>query len=99
MSENTLQKNPTVQVFPNISAMQQIAWQSLSPNTQKTYQQAYSQLDRWLAGRDLNDILLATYISDLDTAGKSPATITVVVAAVRWWVKTTVQTIRSTLSG
>ena len=88
MSENTLQKNPIVQVFPNISAMQQIAWQSLSPNTQKTYQQAYSQLDRWLAGRDLNDILLATYISDLDAAGKSPATITVVVAAVRWWVKT-----------
>ena len=88
MSENTLQKNLIVQVSPNISAMQQIAWQSLLPNTQKTYQQAYNQLDRWLAGRDLNDMLLATYISELDAAGKSPATITLVVAAVRWWVKT-----------
>ena len=90
MSKNTLQK-PIVQVSPNpaISATQQIAWQSLSPNSQKTYLQAYDQLERWLAGRQLDEILLANYIGELDAEGKSPATITLVVAAVRWWVKAT----------
>ncbi len=90
MSEKKLQKNPIVQVYssPAISATQQIAWQSLSPNTQRTYQQAYNQLEKWLAGRQLDDILLATYISDLDAASKSPATITLVMAAVRWGGKT-----------
>ena len=87
MSKKTLQKKPVVYISPN-SATLPIAWQSLAPNTQKTYQQAYNQLDRWLAGRDVNDVLLATYIGELDAAGKSPATITLVVAAVRWWVKT-----------
>ena len=87
MSKKTLQKNPVVYISPN-SATLPIAWQSLAPNTQKTYQQAYNQLEKWLAGRDLDDVLLATYIGEIDAAGKSPATITLVVAAVRRWVKT-----------
>ena len=90
MRKNTLQKS-TVYTSPNpaISATQQIAWQSLSLNSQKTYLQVYDQLEKWLAGQKLDEILLANYIGELDAAGKSPATITLVVAAVRWWVKTT----------
>ena len=90
MSKNRLQK-PIAKVLPNpaISAVQEIAWQSLSPNSQRTYLQAYDQLEKWLAGRKLDEILLANYIGDLDAGGKSPATIALVVAAVRWWVKTT----------
>ena len=64
------------------------AWQSLSLNTRRVYQHAYQQLNAWLMGRPLDDSLLALYIGELDAAGKSPATISLVVSAVKWWVKT-----------
>ena len=64
------------------------AWQSLSLNTRRVYQHAYQQLNAWLMGRLLDDSLLALYIGELDAAGKSPATISLVVSAVKWWVKT-----------
>ena len=45
------------------------------------------QLEIWLDGRSLNDNLLATYITELYQDGKSPATISKIVAAVKWTVK------------
>lgn len=86
MSKNTRRKKPIVYGTPNSTTLP-IPWQSLAPNTQKTYQQAYNQLEKWLVGREFNDEMLATYIGELDAKRKSPATIALVVAAVRWWVK------------
>ena len=44
-------------------------------------------LEIWLDRRSLNDNLLATYITELYQDGKSPATISKIVAAVKWTVK------------
>ena len=60
---------------------------SLSENTQKTYQRVLHKLETWLSGRPISDALLATYITELHTAGKSPATIGQLVAAVKWQLK------------
>ena len=60
---------------------------SLAPSTVETYRLAMQQLEKWLEGRILNDNLLATYITGLYHDGKSPATISKIVAAVKWTVK------------
>ena len=60
---------------------------SLSENTLKTYQRVLHKLEVWLSGRPLTDALLASYITELHTAGKSPATIGQAVAAVKWQLK------------
>ena len=60
---------------------------SLAPSTVETYRLAMQQLEKWLEGRVLNDNLLATYITGLYHDGKSPATISKIVAAVKWTVK------------
>ena len=60
---------------------------SVAPSTVKTYRLAMQQLEIWLDGRTLSDNLLATYITELYQAGKSPATISKIVAAVKWTVK------------
>ena len=60
---------------------------SLAPSTVETYQLAMQQLEKWLDGRSLNDNLLATYITGLYQEGKSPATISKIVAAVKWTTK------------
>ena len=60
---------------------------SLSENTLKTYQRVLHKLETWLLGRPISDALLAVYITELHTAGKSPATIAQVVAAVKWQLK------------
>lgn len=60
---------------------------SLAPSTVETYQLAMQQLEKWLDGRVLNDNLLATYITELHQDGKSPATISKIVAAVKWTTK------------
>ena len=86
MSYKTRRKKPIVYGTPNATTLP-IPWQSLAPNTQKTYQQAYNQLEKWLEGQEFNDEMLATYIGELDAKGKSPSTIALVVAAVRWWAK------------
>ena len=41
-------------------------------------------IEQWLNGRSLDDELLAAYITHLYQVGKSPATISQAVAAVRW---------------
>ena len=60
---------------------------SLAPSTVETYRLAMQQLEKWLDGRVLNDNLLATYITGLYQDGKSPATISKIVAGVKWTVK------------
>ena len=60
---------------------------SIAPSTIQTYRLAIQQLEIWLDGRVLNDNLLATYITGLYQDGKSPATISKIVAAVKWTIK------------
>ena len=60
---------------------------SIAENTQKAYHRALQSLETWLSGRTLSDPLLANYITALHEAGKSPATIGQVVAAVKWQLK------------
>lgn len=57
-----------------------------APSTVETYQRAMHQLEIWLDGRSLSDNLLANYITELYQDGKSPATISKIVAAVKWTV-------------
>ena len=60
---------------------------SIAENTQKAYQQALRGVEMWLAGRTLSDALFADYLTILYENGKSPATIGLVVAAVKWQLK------------
>ena len=60
---------------------------STAPSTVKAYQFAMEQLEKWLDGRSLSDSLLANYITGLYQDGKSPATISKIVAAVKWTTK------------
>ena len=59
----------------------------VSENTLKAYRRATRSLETWLDGAMLTDGLLAKYITELHTEGKSPATIAQVVAAVKWQIK------------
>ena len=60
---------------------------SVAPSTIKTYQHALQQFEIWLDGRPSNDSLLANYITGLYQDGKSPATLSKIVAAVKWTTK------------
>ncbi len=60
---------------------------STAPGTVETYRRAMQQLEIWLEGRSLSDNLLANYITELYQEGKSPATISKIVAAVKWTAK------------
>ena len=60
---------------------------SLSPNTQRAYRQALEGFDVYLKGRLFTDGELAGYITHLYDRGKSPSTIMIVVAAVKWRLK------------
>ena len=60
---------------------------STAPSTVETYRRAMQQLEFWLDGRSLSDNLLANYITRLYQDGKSPATISKIVAAVKWTAK------------
>ena len=60
---------------------------SVVPSTIKTYQHAIRQFEIWLDGRSPNDSLLANYITELYQDGKSPTTISKIVAAVKWGAK------------
>ena len=56
----------------------------VSDNTLKAYEHATRKLEDWLGGRTLNDAVLAEYIRFLHTEGKSPATINLLLSAVKW---------------
>ena len=60
---------------------------TVAPSTIKTYQHAIQQFEIWLDGRPPNDSLLANYITELYQDGKSPSTISKIVAAVKWTTK------------
>lgn len=60
---------------------------SIAPNTLRAYRRTTKQLEIWLNGRSLDDALLAEYILALHQEGKSPATVSQVVAAVKWYAK------------
>ena len=48
---------------------------SIADSTLKRYQRLSRELEAWLGGQILTDGLLADYITELHTAGKSPSTI------------------------
>ena len=64
-----------------------LAQASIADHTRKTYQCALDKLYTWLAGRPLNDSTLAEYCSHEYHQGKSPATIALTVAAVKFTCK------------
>ena len=57
---------------------------NVSDNTLKAYEHATRRLEDWLDDRTLNDAVLAEYIRFLHTAGKSTATINLLLSAVKW---------------
>lgn len=67
-----------------------VAWDALSPNSRRAYQLAWKQLDEFLTAKgesvnNLTDVQLATYLSTLDTKGIAPTTLSVCLAAVKWF--------------
>ena len=56
----------------------------VSDNTLKAYEHATCKLEGWLEERALTDAVLAEYIRFLYAQGKSPATINLVLSAVKW---------------
>ena len=60
---------------------------SIADSTLKRYQRLSKQIEAWLNGSMLTDALLAEYITELHTEGKSPSTIAQVVAAAKWLAK------------
>ncbi len=73
----------------------------VSENTLKAYRRALKELEAWMhdaangcrvdgngnGGHGLNDSVLAAYLTELHDSGKSPATVSQVVAAVKWQAK------------
>lgn len=63
-----------------------MAWDALSENTKTAYQKAIKRLDgRGVVIDDLTDESLAVTISQLDKDSLSPATLSLTVAAVKWY--------------
>ena len=60
---------------------------SFAENTLRNCRHALQKFDEWLQGRPISDGLLAEYITHLHNEGKAPETISVVVTAVRWFLK------------
>ena len=61
---------------------------SISDNTKKAYRRALQAVEDWIpSGETLSDNLLAAYLTELHENGKSPSTISQVVAAVKWRLK------------
>ena len=54
---------------------------SVSPNTRRAYAGALRRLDAWLAGRELDDAALATYLAELHDAGRAASSASMAVAA------------------
>ena len=61
---------------------------SIAPNTAKAYRTALNKLIEHLNGRPLTDRALADYLAHLYTRGLAPASIALVVQAIRFWEKT-----------
>ena len=66
------------------------AWEALSVNSRRSYQGAWDRCGQWLTDKgitldDLSDEVMAVYVAALDAEGRTPATISVSVAAVKWF--------------
>lgn len=61
-----------------------LAEASISANTRRAYAGALQRLASWLQGRVLDDESLGAYLADCHDAGLSPASISLIVAAVRF---------------
>ena len=67
-----------------------IAWDALSPNSRRAYKLAWRQLHQYLSEKgealdNITDTQLAAYLSTLDTKGIAPSTLSVILAAVKWY--------------
>lgn len=67
-----------------------IAWDALSQNSRRAYQLAWRQLTDFLSAKNeildnITTIQLAAYLSSLDAKGIAPATLSVCLAAVKWY--------------
>lgn len=81
MASSLVERKAGVLMLPETEGLIQA---SIAPNTIKAYRRATRELEVWLDGQVLTDGLLATYITGLYHAGKSPSTIAQVIAAVKW---------------
>ena len=66
------------------SGTREVIRANVADNTLKAYEHATRKLEAWLEGRALTDAVVAEYIRFLYAEGKSPATINLVVSAVKW---------------
>ena len=71
----------------NSGTVRELVTASVSENTRRAYRHALSRIDQHLAGGPLTDGLLADYIAGLHVSGKSPATCSQVIAAVKFRAK------------
>ena len=58
-----------------------LAAASIAPNTAAAYRSAVAALDRWLAGRVLDDASLAAYVAHVCESGRAPSTAAMAVKA------------------
>ena len=85
MNELVTQQNETGLAIS--TETKELIQSSIADSTLKRYQRLSKQIEAWLNGQILTDGLLADYITELHTEGKSPATIAQVVAAAKWLAK------------
>ena len=85
--ENGLIRLPktTAQLIPNQTA--ELIEKSFAENTIRNRWHTLQKFDAWLNGRQISDGLLAEYITHLFDIGKALGTISIAVAAVRWYLK------------
>ena len=75
----------TAEVIPEPTA--RLVEKSFAENTMRNRRQALRAFSDWLRGREITDGRLAEYATYLFDIGKAPGTISIVVSAVKWWLK------------
>ena len=75
----------TAELIPNQTA--DLIEKSFAENTMRNRRHALQKFREWLQGKQITDGLLATYITHLFDQGKAPGTISIVVSAVKWFLK------------
>ena len=75
----------TAELIPHPTA--RLVEKSFAKNTLRNRRQALKQFQDWLQSRPITDALLAQYITHLFDEGKAPGTISIVLAAVKWFLK------------
>ena len=87
---STIETNTELQLTDEDKLRIGIAWDALSPNSRRAYQQVWRFISEWLRDKDvilddLTDVQLAAYLSTLDVQGVAPATISMSLAAIKWY--------------